>query len=383
MCNMADGWTKYKLSELGFLGRGKSKHRPRNDSSLFGGEYPFIQTGEIKSANLYITEYEQTYNEKGLTQSKLWDEGTLCITIAANIAETAVLKIKACFPDSIVGFIADEKLCNVYYIKYYIDYIKNKMKNIPGGACQDNLSLDKIAYFDIETPSIETQEKIAKILLNYDNLIENNNKRIKILEEIAQKIYKEWFVDFKFPGHEFVKFKETELGNEVMPIKGKNITKATIKEGNIPVVAGGLEPAYYHNKPNTTGPVITISASGANAGYINLYHQDIWASDCSFIDSTMTPYIYYYYLLLKYNQIKVTNMQRGAAQPHVYPQDLAQLKFNTTDEKIIKEFNILITPLFKQIKNLSLKKQTLKQTRDILLPRLISGEINIENMDIE
>lgn len=380
---MADGWTKYKLSELGFLGRGKSKHRPRNDSSLFGGEYPFIQTGEIKSANLYITEYEQTYNEKGLTQSKLWDEGTLCITIAANIAETAVLKIKACFPDSIVGFIADEKLCNVYYIKYYIDYIKNKMKNISGGACQDNLSLDKIAYFDIETPSIETQEKIAKILLNYDNLIENNNKRIKILEEIAQKIYKEWFVDFKFPGHEFVKFKETELGNEVMPIKGKNITKATIKEGNIPVVAGGLEPAYYHNKPNTTGPVITISASGANAGYINLYHQDIWASDCSFIDSTMTPYIYYYYLLLKYNQIKVTNMQRGAAQPHVYPQDLAQLKFNTTDEKIIKEFNILITPLFKQIKNLSLKKQTLKQTRDILLPRLISGEINIENMDIE
>ena len=123
---MADKWTKYKLSELGFLGRGKSKHRPRNDISLFGGSYPFIQTGEIKAANLYISNYEQTYNEKGLAQSKLWNEGTLCMTIAANIAETAILKIKACFPDSIVGFVADNKLCNVYFIKYYIDFIKNK-----------------------------------------------------------------------------------------------------------------------------------------------------------------------------------------------------------------------------------------------------------------
>lgn len=373
---------KYKLADLGFLGRGKSKHRPRNDISLFGGKYPFIQTGEIKAANLYISEYEKTYNEKGLAQSKLWNENTLCITIAANIAETAILKIKACFPDSIVGFIANENLCNVYYVKYYIDYIKNKMQSVSGGACQDNLSLDKIDYFDINIPDVKIQNKIAKILLNYDDLIENNNRCIKILEEMAQKIYKEWFVDFKFPGHETATFKQNELSDEVMPKKGKNITKATIKKGNVPVVAGGIEPAYYHNQANTTSPVITISASGANAGYINLYYQDIWASDCSFIDSSMTPYVYYYYLLLKYNQIKVTNMQRGAAQPHVYPQDLAQLKINTIDEKVIKEFNTLITPIFEQIKNLSIKNKNLKQTRDILLSRLISGEINVENMEV-
>jgi len=130
---------KYKLADLGFLGRGKSKHRPRNDISLFGGKYPFIQTGEIKAANLYISEYEKTYNEKGLAQSKLWNENTLCITIAANIAETAILKIKACFPDSIVGFIANENLCNVYYVKYYIDYIKNKMQSVSGDICSKRL----------------------------------------------------------------------------------------------------------------------------------------------------------------------------------------------------------------------------------------------------
>lgn len=94
-------WIPKKLNELGYVGRGKSKCRPRNDPSLYGGEYPFIQTGEIKAANLYISDYVQTYNDKGLSQSKLWPPQTLCITIAANIAETAILKIPACFPDSV------------------------------------------------------------------------------------------------------------------------------------------------------------------------------------------------------------------------------------------------------------------------------------------
>ena len=263
--------------------------------------------------------------------------------------------------------------------KNYMGFINNYIS----GAAQPGINAPTLGSFSFLMPKEKfLQQKIAKILSNYDDLIENNNRRIKILEEMAQKIYKEWFVDFKFPGHETATFKQNRLSDEVMPRKGKNITKATIKKGNVPVVAGGIEPAYYHNQSNTTSPVITISASGANAGYINLYYQDIWASDCSFIDSSMTPYVYYYYLLLKYNQTKVTNMQRGAAQPHVYPQDLAQLKINTIDEKVIKEFNTLITPIFEQIKNLSIKNKNLKQTRDILLPRLISGEIDVENMEV-
>lgn len=266
------------------------------------------------------------------------------------------------------------------YVYYFLKTLDLKRFNSGAGVPTLNRN-------DLDTLKIQIQEKneqkiIAKILSNYDDLIENNNKRIKILEEMAQKIYKEWFVDFKFPGHETTTFKQTDLGGEVMPIKGKNITKAIIKKGNVPVVAGGIEPAYYHNIPNTVAPVITVSASGANAGYINLYYQDIWASDCSYIDTTMTPYVYYYYLLLKYNQIKVTNLQRGAAQPHVYPKDLAQLKIKIPEENVIREFNEIITPFFSEISNFSLKNQTLKQTRDLLLPRLISGEIDVENMEV-
>jgi type I restriction enzyme S subunit len=103
-----NSWVPKRLNALGFVGRGRSRNRPRNDPILYGGPYPFIQTADIMASELRITKYSQTYSEKGLAQSKLWDENTLCMTIAGeNTAETAILSFKACFPDSIVGFIAD------------------------------------------------------------------------------------------------------------------------------------------------------------------------------------------------------------------------------------------------------------------------------------
>ncbi len=148
-----EGWEVKKIDKLGLLGRGKSKHRPRNEPSLYGGNYPFIQTGEVKEASLYITHYSQTYNEKGLAQSKLWEPKTLLLTIAANIAETAILTIPACFPDSIVGFVADSEQVTPEFIKYRIDDIKEKMQSFSRGTAQDNLSLDKIKLFDFLVPN--------------------------------------------------------------------------------------------------------------------------------------------------------------------------------------------------------------------------------------
>ncbi len=117
--DLPNEWIWGKLSDLGELARGKSKHRPRNDKKLFGGKYPFIQTSEVRAANRVIKEYEQTYSEFGLEQSKLWKKGTLCITIAANIAETAFLGFDACFPDSIVGFSA-LKAVSPKYIELFL-----------------------------------------------------------------------------------------------------------------------------------------------------------------------------------------------------------------------------------------------------------------------
>ena len=100
-------WTPHRLDELGYLSRGRSRHRPRDAAHLYGGPYPFIQTADVKHAGLYITDCQQSYSEAGLEQSRMWPAGTLCITIAANIADTAILGIDACFPDSVIGFIPD------------------------------------------------------------------------------------------------------------------------------------------------------------------------------------------------------------------------------------------------------------------------------------
>ncbi len=422
MLNMADKWTKYKLSELGFLGRGKSKHRPRNDISLFGGSYPFIQTGEIKAANLYISNYEQTYNEKGLAQSKLWNEGTLCMTIAANIAETAILKIKACFPDSIVGFVADNKLCNVYFIKYYIDFIKNKMQSVSGGACQDNLSLDKIAYFDIEAPKKKIQDKIAKILSNYDDLIENNNKRIKILEEMAQKIYKEWFVDFKFPGHETATFKQTDLGKipsdwEISTLE--NILSG-IESGSRP--KGGINPndkeipsigaenilglgKYDYNKEKYVsndfykkmkkGKVkdldVLLYKDGAQLGRKSIFGENFPHSKCCINEHVFilrtnpkcSPYYLYFTLDTIENTERIKQLNTNAAQPGINQEQVKGLTIILPLKKYIEKFDNVVKPIVSQIFKLCIKNQTFKQTRELLLPRLISGEIDVEKLEIK
>ena len=144
-------WKTFKLDKLGSVSRGRSRHRPRNDSSLYGGEYPFFQTGDVKAANLYLSEYSQTYNEIGLAQSKQWEAGTLCITIAANIAETAILGIRGCFPDSVIGYICDPVKADTRFIKYYIDLIKRDMQQVSHGTTQDNLSLDKLLHFNFES----------------------------------------------------------------------------------------------------------------------------------------------------------------------------------------------------------------------------------------
>ena len=198
-------WKKVSLSEMGIVSRGKSKHRPRNDARLYGGRYPFIQTGDIGAAGLYVTDYSQTYNEEGLAQSKLWEVNTLCITIAANIADTALLAFPACFPDSIMGFVPYKNVANVKYVKYCFDILKKDCQQISQGTAQDNLSWKKLSTIKFPCPPLEVQNRIAAILSRYDSLIENYQKQIKLLEEAAQRLYKEWFIDLRFPGHENTK----------------------------------------------------------------------------------------------------------------------------------------------------------------------------------
>lgn len=200
-------WSAKSLDELGTVSRGRSRHRPRDAAHLYGGPYPFVQTGDVKRAGLYLTEYSQTYSDEGLAQSKLWPSGTLCITIAANIADTSILAIDACFPDSVIGFIPDPKKSDARFIKYLFDAVlKLQYRQVSQGAAQDNLSQGKLLALKFSVPDdVNEQIRIADFIATYDDLIENNRRRIQLLEESARLLYQEWFVRLRFPGHEQAK----------------------------------------------------------------------------------------------------------------------------------------------------------------------------------
>ncbi|BAM89532.1 hypothetical protein S58_35390 [Bradyrhizobium oligotrophicum S58] len=160
-----EGWKDKSLDEVAMqFGRGKSKHRPRNDPSLYGGKYPFIQTGDVRNADRLIVEYSQTYNEKGLKQSKLWPKGTICITIAANIAETCILGFDACFPDSVIGMVVDPHQTNNKFVEYLLQFFKGVLQAQGKGSAQDNINLTTFETQKFPFPSVDVQNALVERL---------------------------------------------------------------------------------------------------------------------------------------------------------------------------------------------------------------------------
>jgi type I restriction enzyme S subunit len=155
-------WQWVKLPETGEMNRGKSRHRPRNEPSLFGGPYPFIQTGDIAQSGGKITFHRQTYNAKGLEQSRIWPAGTVCITIAANIAESALLTYPACFPDSIVGIIAHPKMCMAEFIEYFIRVAKNDLSTFAPATAQKNINIAILSELSVPLPPLDEQQEIVR-----------------------------------------------------------------------------------------------------------------------------------------------------------------------------------------------------------------------------
>ncbi|MCP4304798.1 MAG: restriction endonuclease subunit S [bacterium] len=155
-------WEWLPLPEVGDMARGKSRHRPRNDPSLFGGRYPFVQTGDVGSASGYLTAYSQTYSEKGLEQSRLWPEGTVCITIAANIADSAILAMPACFPDSVVGIIVDPEVAVPEYVELFIRTAKSDLEMYAPATAQKNINLRVLSDVLVPVPSVAEQRRIVQ-----------------------------------------------------------------------------------------------------------------------------------------------------------------------------------------------------------------------------
>lgn len=366
MKTMSENWQQVKLEDIACFSTKKVEIR-------------------YLSQNSYISTENMLPDKKGICCSS--NLPNIFLTVAFEVGDILVSNIRPYFKkiwyatfdggcsNDVLVFQAKNNIDTkfLYYVlsdDTFFDYDTATAKGtkMPRG---DKVAIMKYQFF---LPPLEIQKKIAGVLGALDDKIELNNKINNNLEQQAQALFDEYFPS--------VSTGEINIGKYISPKRGKNLLSKDAVSGKVPVVAGGLSPSTYHNTANTTSPVITISASGANAGYVNLWHIPVWSSDSSFIDSKMTPYVYFWFIMLKKRQKEIFDSQTGSAQPHIYPQHIEVMPLSELDMESVKKYNNEITPMFNLIGRNIEENTRLAQLRDTLLPKLMSGKIDVSNVDI-
>lgn len=364
-------WSVDKLNELGDFSRGKSKHRPRNDERLFvDGKYPFIQTGDIKDANLYIKNHTQEYGEFGLKQSKLWNKGTLCITIAANIAETAILSYPACFPDSVVGFNAYESKSSEIFMYYVFEYIKASIQNAASGSIQDNINIDYLTTLNFRIPEKKYQDMIVALLGAIDKKIISNNDINDNLLAMAYDIYMYSFYD-KMPNG---KLKDILVEADKSSVQ---VGEAKQSTGEYPFFTSGSAILKW-DTPFINGRNCFLN-TGGNADvkfYVGeaAYSTDTW---CISANKNMSDYLYL--LLVSIKPELNQKFFQGTGLKHLQKPLLKDRPIYIPDFKELQAFNEHANPMFNVISENTRENQELTTLRDWLLPMLMNGQATISN----
>ena len=400
-------WNTKKLSELGTFARGKSKHRPRDDERLYeGGGYPLIQTGEVKAANLYITSHEQEYGEFGLAQSKLWDAGTLCITIAANIAETAILGYPMCFPDSVVGFSAFPSESSEKFMHYVFTYIRNSIQNSVTGSIQDNINIDYLSHLDFKVPPKSYQDKVVGVLGTIDEKIDTNTRICTELEAMAKTLYDYWFTQFDFPNAEGKPYRSS--GGEM--VWNDQLKRAIPKGWQVSSIGSVTRnydskrvPLSQNERDTMKGGIPYYGATGI-MDYVNRHIFDgqyvLIAEDGSVMDAKGNPIVQMIwgktwvnnhahvlqgcngysnellYLLLQH--IPVVKIMTGSIQKKINQDNLNSYKIPQIPDPISQAFYEIVKPMFEKIQFLQAENDELTKLRDWLLPVLMNGQATVE-----
>lgn len=320
-----NNWPVYKIENICDIKSGK--RIPLGfDFVINETQHPYIRARDIKNGRINTDDLiyldDSTFAK---IKKYIIEENDIAITIVgASIGDIGFAT------KEVNGFNLTENAVRLTNFKdnvssQYLFYLlvqnqyKEFMQTIAGGAAQPKLGIYKIQRIKVQLPPLPTQQKIASILSAYDNLIQNYKKQIEALQTAASELYKEWFVRFRFPGYQTTKFENgipegwkvvlaSKLGEFV---RGKNITAEEMQEGMIPVISAGIEPSGFHNQSNVKGVSLTISNSGANAGYLQINYSNIWAADCSYCNSA--KHIYFYYELLNNMRVVLFNLQKGAA----------------------------------------------------------------------
>ena len=351
-------------------------------ASYFDGDIPWLNTNEVNFCNIYST--AKHISEEGLKKSaaKYVPENTVIVAMyGVTAGRCAITKIPLTTNQACCNLIIDETKTHYQYVYYYLKLQSDFLNSLATGGAQQNLNAQMIKRFPIMLPSLPVQYKIASILSNYDALIDINTKRIKLLEESARELYKEWFVRMRFPGFEQTKFvKGIPEGwgykniTDLLDIKYGKDHKA-LEEGDYPCYgSGGI--MRYVDKCLFEGESVLIPRKGS-LNNIMIANGSFWTIDTMFytIPKMKNVAKYAYYML---SSIDMESLNAGAALPSMTTNILSNMDILLPSQDILEIFETCLSPMFNGIETLTKENQNLAATRDRLLPRLLSGELKVK-----
>ncbi len=379
---LPEGWTTQRIGDYAtiitdYVANGSFASLAQNVTYKSEPDYAVLIrltdfNNDYKGEFVYIDQHAYEF----LSKSKLFGDEIIISNVGANVGTVfkcpKLEKKMSLAPNSIM--LKTKGNDDFYYYWFISKNGQHSLQSIVTGSAQPKFNKTNFRDLEVPVPPLDVQNKIANYLLAIDNKISLNKQINDNLLQQVMTIFIERFPTIMNGDH--------LVSEYILPKRGKGLLSKDAIYGSVPVVAGGLEPSTYHNVSNTQSPVITISASGANAGYVRLWNQEVWSSDSSFIDNSITEYVYFWYALLKNRQQEIFDSQTGSAQPHIYPQHIGALKIPSLDIHAIKQFNDDVKPLFDLMGKNDEQNSVLASMRDSLLPRLMSGELNLDSLNL-
>lgn len=376
--NVPNGWTKKRLSKIALLQRGRFSIRPRNDPSCYGGDVPFVQTGDVSKAGIYLKHFSQTLNEKGVAVSKVFPANTILITIAANIGDTAITTFPVACPDSLIAINSEHY--NFMWLNYVLQTQKNKLNALATQNAQKNINLETLNNLKLLVPPIGEQKKIAEILGTWDRAIEELTGLIAEKKELKRGLMQRLLTGTKrLPG--FTKpWRKVKLGEVADLYQPVTISAQELSETGFPVYGANGLIGYYEKYNHDTWQIM-ITCRGSTCGTVNRTYGKSWITGNAMVvncDNHNVCKLFLYYNLLNR---KFNSVISGSGQPQIVRGPLLKyplcLPSDLAEQKAIAD---VLSKADSEIDLLNQQLDLLKEQKRGLMQKLLTGEVRV-NVD--
>lgn len=371
-------WQKKTIRELATVSRGASP-RPIASPRWFDtqGDIGWVRIADVNKSNgRELTYTTQKLSRDGVIRSRYLEPGSLILSIAASVGIPAITTIPTCIHD---GFVS---LTNLKIDKNFLFYLlkanRNRLLEEGQSGSQTNINSDIVRQLDLWIPSSDDEQKrIASALWSVDDLIDLLMLKVEKKRAIKQGLMQELLAGkTRLPGFDS-EWKKSSFGTELEFLRGSMVTKE-LKSGQVPLIAAGIKPAGFVNKANRQGPVITISSSGANAGFVGWHASDIWASDCTTVSRSRGLELKLAFYLLAYMQDSIYRSQTGGAQPHVHAKDIAPIGIRFPSDPLEQSAIVeVIDAADSEIQALEKQLESAKAIKQGMMQELLTGKTRL------